>query len=393
MSDQEFYQRYAGFSHRELYTMLQAGDPGQVDDVAAAWSMLQQTAADLAAALGADLTRLAPAWSGPAGAEYQARVGIVGSFSTALGEDFDAVCQTLTAIAGRLREARAQAEDPAHVDTGHMAHDAVTGAAWGAVIGPFGVALGGTIGAAHGHEIDEQEKQKAHQRMVNLVAGLAADYAPVASVAWSTPPQSPPPGLPTGAAAGEMAIGRAMVGSGLSGVGTPHGTGHADLERVEPAAVVTAMPRAGAAGEPTGSGGSGGGHVSETAQASAGTALLGAGVIDAVAVDVALRGMGRPPQYLVSPTGGTSATGPAESIGGEEVPAAKAASMTGPPPAEEAEHAGMAGRGHDPEDDVDEHLTWLTEDDMAWGGHQPTAPPVVGGQKPPESGPVPTDDA
>src|SRR6185437_6954390 len=45
-------------------------------------------------------------------------------------------------------------------------------AAAGSILGPGGTVLGGLLG----HHRDEEQKKEAHDRMVAVVAGLAADY-------------------------------------------------------------------------------------------------------------------------------------------------------------------------------------------------------------------------
>jgi hypothetical protein len=382
MSD-EYHARYAHLSHQDLYRMLKAGDPGRIDSMAAGWTVLQERADSLASALAADLQRLSRNWSSASGQEYQRRVGLAGQFSTQLGEDFGIMRDELAALGSDLRQAQAKAEDPAHT-TNHMATDAATGAMVGSFAGPVGVFVAGTIGAIHGHAADEEEKEKAHQRMIQLVADLAASYDMVRTGRWSVDPVAPPTDLPGSSRSGTSAASMARVSSGtraagVGGVGTVAGPGRHRTPDPSDAGAVPELGPDGAAASSTADPS----HLSGTSLAGAGTALLGAGLVDTAALDLALN-RGQPG----GSTGGVSGSlNPATegvigadgrgATGGKAVSGLSRTGLAG-----EHASAGTGRRGYD--DKADEHLTWLTEDDMVWGNGEAAAPAVVGGVDPAE---------
>ena len=63
----EYTGRYAGMSHRALYEAVRAGDPAQVDGLAAQWRSIGETTRRLADELTRDLGALARGWQGAAG--------------------------------------------------------------------------------------------------------------------------------------------------------------------------------------------------------------------------------------------------------------------------------------------------------------------------------------
>src|SRR5947207_4470227 len=100
-----------------------------------------------------------------------------------MADEFDTLYQGLSQMPGPLRTAQKQAEDPAATDDNdNMIKDAAIGFA---IAGP----AGGVVGGLFGHDQDEEEKEKAPQRMVQLVANLAADYVIARGGTWS--PQAP----------------------------------------------------------------------------------------------------------------------------------------------------------------------------------------------------------
>jgi hypothetical protein len=388
----EYTARYAHLSHEQLYRMLKAGDPGAVDTAAAGWTVLQERADALATALGNDLRGLSANWSSSSGQEYQRRVGLIGQFSGLLSEGFDIMQGQLTSVAGDLRRALAKAEDPAHVDTGHTLTDAAKGAGIGAFAGPPGMLLGGVIGAVHGHNADEEEKEKARQRMVQVVADLATSYAVVGTSRWVEEPVEPPVELPgsgsgTSASSGYGRLGGGTQASGVHSVGTGGAAGQQRAAAPSGTSSVPVLSGDGAtaggvtAGDPSG--------VSGTGLAAAGLGLLGAGMVDAAALDMALARTIGPGGGMPGTTGGVSgAANVTEGVIGGDSPAAgpggKAATGIGRGPAADAHAAVTGGRGQ--EDEPDEHLTWLTEDDMVWGGDETVPPSVLGGTEPEADG-------
>jgi len=185
----EFVARYQGLTHKQLWDHLTAGDPDQVEDLAAGWKLLHDTAGHLAASLQQDLAKLAGGWHSLSADEYQHRVSLISSFSNDLADNFQDVHTGLSLMAGDLRSAQKHAEDAADVNGTHIPTDAFIGTI---AVGP----AGGLVGAWYGHQQDKAEKEKARQRMIHLVAGLAASYsmAQTTSVPHSAP--TPPAKLP-----------------------------------------------------------------------------------------------------------------------------------------------------------------------------------------------------
>ncbi len=389
----EYQANYQHLSHQELYDMLMAGQVGQVESTATDWNVLQQRADNLASALAGDLHRLAGNWNSASGQEYQRRVGLIGDYSSQLGEDFALMQEQLTTLAGDLRQAqdKGRADNPADIHPNHTLTDTLKGAVVGLPLGPVGILGGGAIGALQGHDADEAEKEKARQRMIQIVTDLATSYGVVGASQWNTEPTQPPADLPGGGTSG--------VGSSLSSSGSgsqAHGVRALGTASVggqhrapDPTAATTVAPLnqpGGADGTLTPTGPS---SASGSGLASAGAALLGAGLVNATALNVAGGRAGSPVGRLPGQgtTGGVSgaANQVSEGVIGAEnrppQPAGRPATglvRTGGVDGRTA--AGAGGQGH--EEEPNEHLTWLTEDDMVWGGDQPAAPAVLGGAEP-----------
>jgi uncharacterized protein YukE len=416
----EFVARYQGESHKELYRQLMAGDPDQVQGLAAHWRSLNDTVTHLAGALDKDLAALGPSWDSDAGTEFQHRVSLVSSFSTALGGDFSTMSDTLTTMAGPLREAKKKAEDPADTDNNDKAFK--DGAIGTLVAGP----VGGLVGGLYGHHQDEEEKQKAAERMVQLVAGLASTYATRSSAMPIIKPE--PHGLP-----GKPKTGTAKP-SGVGKATTVGKVGHGD--QVKYTTTTGHTPTQVSHGPTSGSGtddhtGAGAGPTpgtitdgtltdgSTTVGPGQGpTSLLGSGDLTG-ATGGGLGGLlGTGTGGLGSGAGMAGLAGAAGVLGlgglavgglaGARTPAGEAglgsssSTSTGAagarglfPSGSQEGNAGLSngngkaaagltrrsgsgtGRGHEEEDEVDERVTWLTEDNMDWSG-TPTPPPVLG---------------
>ena len=404
------YARYAGMSHEELYRALMAGDPNQLDQVAAGWRAMQQTVDALASALQADLAKLGNSWASDSGQEYGRRVGLISSYAGDLGTSFDGMNQALTLMSGVLREARAKAESPASADHNNTGKDAAAGAGIGTmVLGPVGTGLGAAIGGWMGHNQDEEEKEKARQRMVQLVAGLAGSYQDIGGTRVVGPPD-PPVDLPSGGGGGAAAPaggpgGRHASGVGALGSGTVgHGTAGTSAHGAPAPGLGTGDPQAGTAGSDPSTSESG------TGLLGAGGPLIGATVLPLTALTTimgaggdpdALRAQGTPtggaagapdelPNGFLGGRGGTGGTAGASGRPGlnpaaeEEGAGANAGANRSATLARNstADRAAAAGRGQDDGDEPDERLTWLVEDDMVWGGNEPSAPPVLGGSPP-----------
>ncbi|MEU8044859.1 WXG100 family type VII secretion target [Micromonospora echinofusca] len=416
----EYTQRYQHVSHQQLYDGVMAGQPGQIDGVAAQWTALKGMLDGLSRELSGDLDKLANTWTGSASQEFQRRLTLVTDYADKLGEGMADVSRGLTLMAGELRTARAQAESPAETDD----HDqALSGAAKGAVFGVPGIVVGGLLG----HQQDKAEQEKAHQRMVNVVAELAAGYdlsaygrlvAPppphpdtpgLTSRDSSTTPRSGPgattptaapttsglAGQPGGATVAAPATPSSGPGGGGSGTATPGtvGGGHPGGSPVSgaPGGVAVGTSLAGAtlltgATATTGPAGLGG-----TSTASAGGPGMQFGPQGGPAGGVlgtgALAASGNAPTSAVRAAGGSPVADNRSATGmGRRFDSARDGSRQGDRAVNAAGRArGTAGRpgvlggsqgAHD--DDTDGRLTWLTEDDMVWGDGAAAAPPVLG---------------
>jgi uncharacterized protein YukE len=396
----DHYGRYAQLSHEELYRMLMAGEPHQVENLASKWRSMQQTLDGLATSLNTSLDQLGKAWKSESGAEYQRRLSAISSYSSKLSAEFDQVHEGLGLMAAQLREARAKAENPADTDNADKAiRGATKGAAIGAVAGPAGVVFGGAIGAAFGHQQDEEEKAKAHQRMVRLVADLAAHYEMNRVNSWPAEPVAPPAGLP-GSGSGGAATPARGPAVGAPGAAPHAGTGGDHTSRtVAGPGRVSALPAdgAGIGGAKDSAGGTAdpSSPTSGTALLGAGGALVGAGVLDAAALGAVLGASGPAGPHG---DGGAGSMGTRAPVAGKVTGGAAGSPGTGlrggviggqgegrgPVDGKAASGTGRAAMTGE-EADNDERMTWLTEDEMVWGGDEPSNPAVLGGESTPKS--------
>ncbi|MEU5939599.1 WXG100 family type VII secretion target [Micromonospora sp. NPDC047548] len=405
----EYTQRYQHVSHRELYDAVHAGDPKQIDELASQWSSLRDTLDGLSRDLDADLDKLAPAWTGDAAREFHDRLSLVVRYSADLAEGTADVRQALTLMAGQLRTAQRQAESPEATDD----HDkAIDGATRGLVLGVPGMIVGGIMG----HQQDKAEQEKAHQRMVQVVADLAAGYE-VASYGRVVDPPAPPPRLPGDADRnGATTKAGPSVGSPRSapdrGVAGPPGdatVSTSDTSDTSPTGSGDTRTGTGT-GVGVGVGGHGPGTTSTPAVGglvNAGTSLAGADPLTGgtlVPGDSGLAGAGT----TTTGTGSGMAFGGAAGIAaggllgtGSLASSGRASAATPVRPGtaasglEDRSAAGtgrlasggagrngvIGGRGQHGEDESDERLTWLTEDEMVWHDGGDTAPPVLGGDR------------
>ncbi|MFC3503979.1 WXG100 family type VII secretion target [Micromonospora krabiensis] len=417
----EYTQRYEGSSHQELYDAVMAGSPEQIDGVAAQWSSAKGILDGLGRDLASDLEKLANTWTGSAGQEFQRRLTLVVDYAGTLGEGTADVTQALTMMAGQLRTAQKQAESPEETDD----HDkAVSGAVKGSVFGLPGAVVGGLMG----HQQDKEEQEKAHQRMVNVVAELAAGYDLSAYGRVVTPPPPHPdtpgtvddgrattrggphsttPGSIPGSSGLDPHTGGATVvtpdrvAAGPDGgrggatdptgpTGTTPGTGHVDpdggtsLSGADPLTGGGLVPGTGQGGlgltgPGTGaaSAGSGAGLLIGAAGGTAAGGLLGTGALASSA--------GSSSTPTVRPTGGVgtetrAATGVGRSMDGRRAEGGDRAAASSRGRGAGVNRPGvLGGRGgqHD-DDENDERLTWLTEDEMVWQDGRAAPPPVLG---------------
>ncbi|SCL35732.1 hypothetical protein GA0074692_4168 [Micromonospora pallida] len=415
MSD-EYVQRYEPVSHEQLYQGVQAGNAEQIDTLATAWSSMKDTVDGLGRSLRADLDALDRTWVGDAGDEFQRRVNLVVQYSSSLSGGMGSVHEGLSLMSGPLRTAQRQAESPEETDD----HDkAIGGAAKGALFGPAGA----VIGAIAGHQQDKEEKEKAHQRMVKVVAELAASYDLSTFDRWS-PPAPPPVDTPggvgetsntprsgPGATTPTRAPGTGSPGhTGTSGAGDPDGPGRGEF--IAPGLLPgpnsdtdpTAQPTPTTPGTGTSlSGASGtllagwtagaGGMVASAATGSkpssagsgpswASNALPAGGVIGTAALATGAGGGGSTPMARPA-AGGTGLESRAAVGAGRSVtPGAtdRAAAGNRPGTARGLRPGVLGGApvtgGED--DESGTRSTWLTEDDMDWQAGSGTTPPVLG---------------
>ncbi|MFK3981403.1 WXG100 family type VII secretion target [Micromonospora sp. NPDC050397] len=420
MSD-EYVQRYQHLSHEELYQAVQAGDAEQVEALASKWSALKTTIDGLGQSLRQDLDALARTWSSEAGEEFQRRLNLVISYSNSVAIGMGGVNEGLTLMAGPLRAAQKDAESPEETDD----HDqALKGAAKGAIFGPAGIVVGGFLG----HQQDKEEQERAHQRMVTIVAGLAAAYdlsaydrlvtPPVADpdtpdTVNRTPPQTQsgpgataPTRIPGSGPTSQTGNSRAEVphtlvggpgtgtpdGRAPTGRGTSTGSGNRDDDRADKGDG-TALAGAGLlTGWTAGAGGMAGAAAGVGAPAAGGGTGLFAGQMSTPAGGVlgsgALSGSGSSAGSPAGRPGGggagaeaRSASGAARAEGGSRQGAAGATERSAAGRSGSGGRGGVlggSGHGQPDDDEGDERLTWLTEDDMVWRGDESGAPPVLG---------------
>ncbi|MEV4117903.1 hypothetical protein [Micromonospora sp. NPDC049645] len=420
----EYTQRYQGSSHQQLYDGLMAGKPEQIEGVATQWAELKGILDGLGRELSGDLEKLSNTWTGSAGREFHRRLSLIVAHSDALGEGMAGIKQGLTMMADHLRAAHKQAESPEETDDNdQLIGGAIKGAA------TFGL-TGAIVGGIAGHQQDKAEQEKAHQRMVNLVAGLASSYeisaydrvvdppppdpdTPSTVSKDSTPPQSV---SAIARVSGGPRTGSATARKGDATISTP------DHVAPPPGTVDGTVPDddgSGTGGNPavgvapigTGSGTPGSGTSLAGADPLVGGALLGGGAAGLAGLSgptPAPAGASTGPGLLYAGQGGAPAGGVLRSgslAGSGSAAPTSARPAGGAPPAEsraangigrsiDGQRSGgggnvrggggagrpgvLGGHGRPQDDDSDERLTWLTEDEMVWRDGERAAPPVLG---------------
>jgi uncharacterized protein YukE len=392
----DYTAKYQKLSHQQLYDQLMAGDPDQVDSAAAKFSSLRDTVEGVHTSLDTDLEALAQGWNSDSGAEYQRRLGLVSSFAHSLHYDFDSLQGTLTQWSSLLRTAKKHAENPADTDNADQTvKDAATGAAIGGLVGGVpGAAIGGLVGGWFGHNADEEEKQKAHERMIALVAGLAANYDMTDRLPdmVTQPPTDMP--LTTGSDPLTFATGPSVTTpggvsrTGTAGIAPVMSTGGKHVSDVDKLTGGGDPPGAGtdatgvdgggsyATGDPAGTGAGLLGVDGDQLAAAGGAAGAAAGLGAAVA------GLGAGGPGLGGAGGFGAEVAGAERTGAVARPGNLFSGVRGAGVDEGAlginrNPGGAIGRqGAEGEDK--ERTTWLTEDEMVWGDDQPNAPAVLG---------------
>jgi uncharacterized protein YukE len=413
----EYTQRYQGHSHQELYDGLMAGKPEQIEGVAAQWAELKGILDGLGRELSGDLEKLGNTWTGSAGQEFHRRLSFIVAHTDALGEGMAGVKQALTMMADHLRDAHKQAESPEETDDNDKA---IGGAIKGGAV--FGL-TGAIVGGIAGHQQDKAEQEKAHQRMVNLVAGLADSYE---ISAYDRVVDPPPPDPDTPSTTNKDSTPPQSVSAIAKVTGGPDtgaGTARTGDQTISTPDHVAPPPVTGDSTVPEHDGGSGtGGSPTVGAVPSSGTSLAGADPLVGGALlgggAAGLIGLSGPttvptaastgPGLLYGAQGGAPAGGVLRSgalAGSSSTPPASARPTGGgTTPAEsraangigrsiDGQRAGNGGRaagsgagrpgvlggqGRPQDDDSDERLTWLTEDEMVWQDGGKAAPPVLG---------------
>src|SRR5215831_16269532 len=166
MPSEPYASRYQGLSHQQLYDMLMAGRNGQVYTLSERWARMRQLADELTASLQAELSALGNTWTGEASVEYQRRLSSVVKFGSWLSDEYHQIESATGMMANQLQEASRRAENPQQFEgNDNMIAQASSNAAKFSFLGPGGSVVGGIVGALDGHSQDEEERQKAHQRM------------------------------------------------------------------------------------------------------------------------------------------------------------------------------------------------------------------------------------
>ncbi|MET7467366.1 WXG100 family type VII secretion target [Micromonospora sp. NPDC005211] len=426
----EYTRRYEHVSHEELYQDVKAGDPKQIEALSAQWTSLKGTLDDLGRDLTADLEALTKTWSGDAAREFHRRLGMVVSYSGSLAEGMTGIRQGLDMMSSELRAAQIKAESPEKTDDNDKL---LSGAGKGLLLGG---AAGAVIGGIVGHQQDKAEQEKAHQRMVQVVAKLAEgyDFSAYSRIVVPEPPEAELPGHtgngdPTlqngpsvktpssGPSLGSFGPGANATattsgvhhtaptggtpGTGTPGTGTPGGQPGAGTPvpvpstgTVDPGgtSLAGATPLTGAPGGPPVGGGpgfgpGGGGPATMTAGGPGGGALYGApgvlstGALAGTAPNSAssARFGGMPGAENRSAAGAGRLTSGRGLVvdGGSKSP--ERAGGTNGRPAMAGRGGVLGGRGGHGDDESDGRLTWLTEDEMVWGDGDAAPPPVLGG--------------
>ncbi len=193
----EYEARYRKLSHDELYRMLRAGSPTQVDVVADTWQTVESSLAAVVTALRRDLAALSAFWVGKGSREFQYRVGLIATYAQTLASEAAALHTGMSVMSGTLAQAQRQAEPGQGEPT-----------EWG---------IGGVLGTDLGHIAAEGERASAHERIVALVAGLAAEYAMADHRNWPATVPAPPPDLPGMPVLVDSPAGLAAVGQSPAG--------------------------------------------------------------------------------------------------------------------------------------------------------------------------------
>lgn len=376
---EDYVPPYEGVDHKTLWDQLNkpAGDPEQVDGLAAHWSdPIRATLDDFTFDLDRDLGDLMAYWSvkSAGGKEFKRRMDLVVKYADELSGHVGVIKENLETWSAALRKAQTDAPDPADTDDSGRT---VAGAAIGtAVAGPVGGLIGGMIG----HSQDEEQKKEAKGNMIRVIAALALEYDTAKKI--EKPPPFPPSDLPD------------STSPDSNSLRTPDGTTAPTAKPFSPqpdtsAPTYVSNNGPGTLTDPallTGDAGSllGAGNGTLTGLSAGATGSLGlvggGGAALAGGSGVGLGGGAG--AGLFGGMGGAAA-GRGTSPNGL-ASASNAGAAKPPPPATKAGPQGKApmrtGAARPVEDDGDEaetYDTWLTEDDMVWGSESDTPPSVL----------------
>ncbi len=159
-----------------LYRQLLAGDPEQVERVAAAWDVVASCVRSIAEDLAADLDAMSQGWAGTGAHAYRERVAVLVAWALRLADDADAMRTGLTVMAAALTNAARTAESPPSDD------DDIEPAI-------------GVLGPGFGRLLSPAVRDGLGQRLAQIVAALAQEYAVAEHAFWhgSRPVPSPDP--------------------------------------------------------------------------------------------------------------------------------------------------------------------------------------------------------
>ncbi|MFG2053876.1 WXG100 family type VII secretion target [Micromonospora sp. NPDC048930] len=406
----EYTQRYQHVSHKELYQGVTAGDPKQIDGLSAQWSSLKDTLEGLGRDLTKDLDALAKTWTGDAAREFHQRLNLVVDYSGNLAEGMAGIRQALDMMATELRTAQSKAESPEETDDNDKLVD-------GAVKGfLMGGAAGAVIGGFVGHKQDEAEQEKAHQRMVQVVANLAEgyDFSAYGRIVVPEEPDKRLPGHtdgtgptlgngpsvgtpsagPTsgtfGPSAGATATttgvhhtgptsGTAGTGTGTPGAGGPGGVGSVGITDPAGTSLAGAAPLTPTTGPMTGLGGTNLTGAPSTVPTSGGNSFFGVPGVGTGSLAGSTGGVtGRPGGLENRSAAGTGRLAGGRGVVVDAEGRSNGGKGTGARSAMPGRNGVLGKHGQHDEDESDEHLTWLTEDEMVWGDGRSAPPSVLG---------------
>ncbi|HZM84591.1 MAG TPA: hypothetical protein VFC19_53400 [Candidatus Limnocylindrales bacterium] len=352
----EFYEKYKHLSHQELYRMLRAGMPRQVDGVGDGWATVASTLSGLADSLRQDMDRLLNGFAGSASNEVMEGLSALAQRAKTLAEEATAMRTGLTAMSQALALAKRQAEAPQEV--------------------PAALAQGVSfvLGAELGHVPTPEEQARARERMVWLVARLAAQYGIAEHANWPAVAA-----LPIAIVGGAATV--------LHGHGYAHGQGHGHGDRHQrhgtllagatdlvrhhnlPASHVTPLPSGHNVVQPLG--------LTQTTAEAAGALRAAGAAPRAPSVHV----VGSTPAVAMPSTDSPAATAaaappPPVGLGAGPGGMAPAGSVIGGSPA-----PGVSGPGGAPGGGLGlaGEVTWKAGDNLEWIDPDDAAPSVIGG--------------